>query len=342
MAFPRPVRRSVLAGWATLVVAVPAGGSTAAQTPPAPEAVPAAPTASPGGALAAALASADTLAYVEELDRLLYRDLVDALPEADRPERPLLDPDLLRRSLPTTSALLAFLPDGESTWAVAVTNEGLLARHLDTPHTPVMAARLRHWIEDPTEATFDVRAALLLHNNLFPPFGGPLAGKRHVVVVAGGVLRGIPFETLLMATGEDLPPRERPYLIHRFEFSYEATLGSRLGWSSRPGDLRRLRITDSSGEPAQAPIVSGTLVAVAGRPPGGAAVASLRWIREGAQGALLGGTEAGMDAFLRRYFRERVGGRRPVVRAVYRVRSALLREGAPVDTWAWPVLFGAE
>jgi len=323
--------------------AAPAGADDPAAAPPAagdPAAVAASDRAA--AVLAPALAAGDTTAYAQALDRLLYDDLVADLDAPDRPPRPPFDPDLLRRSLDTVSALVAFLPDGDVTWALAVTRDGLLARRLDTPHTPVMAARLRRWADDPAAGVDDVRAALLVHNNLFPPFEALLGTKRHVIVAAGGPLRDLPFEVLLMASGEGLPPVERPYLLHRFEMAYEATLGSRLGWSSRPGELQRLRAPADSGAWPDEPIVTGTLVAVAGRPPGGWTAASLHWMRAGGRAALLGGTETGMDAFLRRYFRESAGGRRPAVRDVYRVRSALLREGAPARDWAWPMLFGAE
>ncbi|MBZ0268918.1 hypothetical protein K8I85_12230, partial [bacterium] len=141
---------------------------------------------------------------------------------------------------------------------------------------------------------------------------------------------------------EDAPLAELPYLLHRFEVSHEATLGSRLGWSSREGDLRRFRIDDPSGSPLDRPMGDGTLPAAAATPGEDTAAASLFWLRKGARGALLGGSEGGMDTFLRAYFRERASGRRPEVRTVHRARAALLRAGAPIEAWAWPRLFGAE
>lgn len=327
----------------------PAVGSEGAGTaPPAPRgtappaADPRAPRPVDSAALAAALAAADTAAFALELDRLLYEDCVASLPADRRPPRPPCPLDRLRASLPSTTILLAFLPDGDAVWACAVERDAVHARRLDAPHTAALGPRLAAWAADPAGHPYDPRAAFVVHNNLFPPFGALLRGKRQIVVAAGGVLRAVPFDALVFALPDDAPVEALPFLMQRFEVAHEATLGSRLGWSSRPGDLLRFRTDDPSGAPRDRPMPDGTLPAAAAAPGEETAAASLFWLRKGARGALLGGSEGGMDAFLRAYYRERASGRRLDVRNVQRARAELLRAGAPIEAWAWPRLFGTE
>lgn len=305
----------------------------------ATESVAAAPSS-----LSAALETGDAAAFAELLDRILYEDLVAALAEDDPvPFRPPWSLERLQQALPPQTVLLAFHPDGEITWGVAIARDLILPRRLDAPHTPVMAVRLRAWQEDPAAHPWDATAALLVHNNLFPPFREALARRRHVIVAASGALRGLPFEALVMTQAPDAPAHEQAFLTHRFEFTYEPTIASWLGWSSRKADLRRYRLVD--GEVSglrENPLPTGTVVAVAGEPNGGTALSALRWQRDGSRGALLGGTEESLTVFLREYRTQRAGGRRPPSRAARNVRLRLLQAGARPEEWALPLLWGAD
>ncbi|GJM44291.1 MAG: hypothetical protein DHS20C21_11330 [Gemmatimonadota bacterium] len=295
-----------------------------------------------GHGLQTAIGQENPAAYVRELDRLLFADLVAGTPEAERPEAPPWNLKLLQRSLDPASVMLVFHPDGEVVWAAAISHDQVVPRKLNAPHTNALGPRLQAWAHGPPGRPLDRHAASAIHQNLFFPFEAETAAKRHVIVAASGVLRDLPFEILLMTPAtEEHSVTEMPFLVRRFEFAYEPTVASRLGWSSRPGGLRRIR-RHSVDDPDSRVVAAGTLIAVAHEGPSGSGMEALGWLREGAGACLLGGDEGGLDVFLKRFYRERAGGRRSIVRAVHRTRLGLLGDGLPPEIWARPMLYGAE
>ncbi len=301
-------------------------------------------------ARAAAPSSADLSAARAEEDPARFLSLLDdavwaGLPEG-KPERPPADLPRLRASLQSVQAMLVLVPSGDTVWAAVVTRDAVHTDSLDVPRTPVMAERLLRWRKDPAAHPFDPEAARVLYEDLFGALTVPLAGRGHVIVVADGFLRDVPFGALLMVQApDDEPSAGWPYLANRFAFSHEATVFSRLGWpGGAGGDLLRLD-ADPDGSPPEGvdAFAPGSVVAASAQAAGSAqAVASLRWMRSGARGALLGGSGDAFKTFYARYLRERRGGRRPDVSAVRRTRGELIRAGEPVEVWALPRLWGAE
>jgi len=287
-------------------------------------------------ALRAHLESGDFEAYAGLIDDLLWEDVIAGLAADECPPRPPLPLDVVRGSLDTATALVAFVPAGDSVFALVVKREGLVARELDAPQTGVMGARLRRWVEAPQEHAYDPHAAVMLHNGLFPPLRQELAGIRRLVATAAGALAGLPFEAFLTYPAEDPDPSSRMYLGRAIEISYEATLGSRVGWSPRRAGLRRIpppdpRVPVDLGE---APLEPGTLVAAGGVPRADLRGASLRLLRAGARGALLAPSLDALDTLFPAVARESAGGRRPDPVAVHRARRAAMSAGAPPEQWA--------
>ncbi|HMB70695.1 MAG TPA: hypothetical protein VKU85_15375, partial [bacterium] len=234
----RAVRTAASVGVAAALATVGLPGPSAGAGPP--EAAPGPVLDAPAG-LAAALAARDTTAYLRRLDAALAADLVARLPADERPDIPAWDVGLVARSLQPGSALLALLPDDDRVWAALVRPDGVVPRRLNAPHVNALGPRLVAWAEDPAARPLDRRAALTLHNNLLVPFQEELSDVRHLVVAASGVLRTLPFEILLMAPADDdQPVSGLSFQVRRFELAYEPTIGSRLGWSGRPGDVRRV------------------------------------------------------------------------------------------------------
>jgi hypothetical protein len=293
--------------------------------------------------LAAALTAEDPDVYLRALDDAVWADLVgsDGSPV---PDRPPADPQRLRATLSTGQAIVVLHPEGDTVWTAVITSEGAERQALDAPQVPVMAARLAAWRRDPRSVPFDAIAAQLLHDDLFRPLQTPLAGRAHLILVTSGVLRDVPFGALVMLEAVDLPPEERPYLALRFALSHEATVFSRLGWTAPSGALVRVQAAeDGAPSPETEPFEPGSLVvAESGGDGRREARAALLWMRNGAAGAVLGGGAEAVNAFYARQLRERLGGRRPDVSAVRRVRGACAREGLPPESWAIPRLWGAE
>ena len=290
-----------------------------------------------GAALRAHLESGDLEAYASLIDDLLWEDVVAGLPADERPPRPVLPLDVVRGSLDTATALVAFCPDGESVFALIVKREGLVARELDAPQTGVMGARMRRWMETPEEHPYDPHAAVMLYNGLFPPLRLDLAGIRRLVVTTSGALAGLPFEAFLTYPAEDPDLSSRMYLGRAVEISYEATLGSRVGWSPRRAGLRRVPPPDPRApvDFGEAPLEPGTLVAAGGVARADLGAASLRLLRAGARGALLAPSLDALDALFPAIARESAGGRRPDPVAVNRARRAAMAEGALPERWAF-------
>lgn len=311
------INRQFIIGGAALALTATLGGVTAAQE--------GAPPSFPLD---------DPVACARWIDAELW---ARADPASDVPP-PAFPLEVVQESLPEIGALVGFVPEGDRTYCVVIRRDRVSAHVLRTPERPVMAARLQRWAEDPAQTPYDPRAALLLHNNLIPPLRDELAGVKWLIVAAAGDLAGLPFDVFLTILPEDpAEPRyaDLAYLAKRYVFSYEMTLGSRVGWSQRNGGFRRL---DSLEALSDEPLVPGALV-VYGEPRPADRSGFLRGLQhEGARGALLTTPDAAEP--LRRALVAASEKPWPTSLLLQRLRLERLRTGAPPESWAFPLLWG--
>lgn len=276
----------------------------------------------------------DPAACASWLDRELWTRANPA-PEVQPPVFPL---DVVQSSLPAIGALVGFVPEGDRTYCVVIRRDRVSARILETPQLPIMAGRLQDWAQDPAQTPYDPRAALLVHNNLFPPLREELGGVKWLIVAAAGDLAALPFDVLLTMLPEDVSApnyADLAYLAKRYVCSYEMTLGSRVGWSQRNGGFRRL---DSLELLAEDPLVPGALI-LYGEPRPADRSGFLRGLqREGARGVLL--TTPAVAEPLRQALVAASDKPWPTTLLLQRLRLERLRTGAPPETWAFPLLWG--
>ncbi len=263
-------------------------GCTAARPAPAgAEGATPAPRGAP--AFEDSLRAAERSARPEEFVRLL--DAAIAAELAPDPAPPAIDPERVLASLPPTTAMLALLPSGDASsaavYSALLTSRGVRVRVLDAPSARVMAARYHAWMKDPGVRAFDRRAARDLHRELVEPWSRWMRAATSLVLVPGGYLRGIPFETTLQVEGEDLEESMLPYLARRFGVSYEPTLGSRLLWHG-PDPAAPPFPLESGADPIALRANRGALVTTTGLDPADRFRIALRAARAGARGALLG------------------------------------------------------
>jgi hypothetical protein len=192
-------------------------------------------------------------------------------------------------------------------------------------HAPPIAAsanRLQAWLADPAAQPFDPAAAWELQRSLVTPFRRGLQGLKRLVIVATGCLRDLPFECLLLVEPSGSASGSPAYLVHRYEVSYEPTLGSRLAWAAGASSELRWRREDPE------------------RAPG---LGALAQIRAGVRGVLLYREGEDLEEWQRGFAELRDGGRRRDATVLRRLKLARLRANPeePVENWAPWLLYGS-
>ena len=312
-----PLHLSRIAGFFALAAIVSTGGEPAAARPRA--------EGTPAGDLASRFSSLgqqeQTEAALQMLDEAIYADLSagDAERAPARPEWTLSD---LQASLSTNTGLLALHPAGDAVCAALVLKRRVHARVLEVPSVAASAQRLHEWLADPGAHPFDPRAAWELQRSLIAPFRRGSQGLKRLVIVGSECLRDLPFEALPLVEPLEPPSGQPVYLIHRYEVSYEPTLGSRLGWAAAVSSELLWQPDDAVPAPA------------------------LRVLGEcgaGARGVLVFREPADLEAWRRSFTAERDEGRRPDATALRRVKLARLRArpAEPVQEWALWLLYGS-
>lgn len=269
------------------------------------------------------------------LDRAIVSDL--GLASAGPESAPRFRLDAVVASLPASTALVAYVPDPESDliYSAVLSSHGTKIAALDAPGAALDAKRLERWARVPEETPFDLRAARELFQLLLRPWSNELRSAARLVVVPSGFLRGILFETLLIAGSEDVDQGEVPSLERRYDVSYEPTLGSRLIWSTPTPESTVLALVSPEVPGPRPPHVpalpEGALVFGDGFEPRERFRAALQFAQRGARGAILVASPAdspGALVELRTEFeRAKRGGRKSDAWALRSVRRSAVDEG---------------
>lgn len=313
-----PLHLSRIAGFFALAAIVSAGGEPAASRPRA--------AGTPAGDLASRFSSLGrqekTEAALQMLDEAIYAVLAAAGDAERAPARPEWTLSDLQASLSTSTGLLALHPAGDTVCAALVLKHRVDVRVLDVPSVAASAQRLHEWLADPRAHPYDPRAAWELQRSLIAPFRRGAQGLKRLVIVGSDCLRGLPFEAFPLVEPLEPPSGQPAYLIHRYEVSYEPTLGSRLGWAAAVSSELLWQRDDAVPAPA---------LQVLGECGGGA------------RGVLVFRKPADLEAWRQSFTAERDGGRRPDATALRRVKLARLRArpAEPVQEWALWLLYGS-
>ncbi len=314
-----PLRLSRNAGSIVLAILVAAGGGPVAAGPE-----------SDGGPAEDLVSRFSSLGHEEKreaalqmLDQAIYADLVaTAVRGEDPPARPDWTLGDLQESLSSTTGLLALHPTGDVVCAALVLQRRVQVKVFEAPAVAASANRLQAWLADPAAHPFDPAAAWELQRLLVAPFRRGLQGLKRLVIVASGCLRDLPVECFLLVEPLEPPSGPPAYLVHRYEVSYEPTLGSRLAWDADASSELLWRREEPE------------------RPP---ALRALAEIRAGVRGVLVFRDGEDLEEWRRSFAAERDGERRRDVTALRRLKLARLRvhPEEPAENWALWLLYGS-
>ena len=180
-------------------------------------------------------------ARIAELERIrsqLHAKIQQGFPDYDRLVRPQApSTQSIRQGIGANEALLMLLPtpDAVYVWALAADGAPAFARvPLPQSELAALVRELRRTLAEDSSThrppDFSLRNAYAIYQRLLAPVAQVWAGKKHLVVAAGGELGQIPFGLLLTAPGPDasatrvpgqgVPAAQWPWLIRQIAISH--------------------------------------------------------------------------------------------------------------------------